>query len=177
MSWMNKKEIIQAIDQELSLLIQARGLLIDERMNSEFVHYEGREKQLLRPQIPITLPSDWYIYKLSGDAVESRPGIYEWEIEGRGSYIGKYSKISRPTKRYGKNVNDILGKRPYHGRENGKFRRIHIELYAAFIYKRKITLTILENVDDKMKRHQREIELIRLRGNLNGTNRSVTTKK
>ncbi len=112
------------------------------------------------------LPRDWYRYCLAPGVVDRLPGIYEWHIEGVGSYIGQYSRIGRPTKEYGRNVARILNGTTYHvkGRD---FRCIHHALHVAHRDGRQITLTILENVVPKIERNHRERELIAERGTLN----------
>jgi hypothetical protein len=108
----------------------------------------------------------WFRYVVTDGVDISAPGIYQWQIEGSGTYIGKFKQIGRPTKEYGRNVLNILRQLPYRRGNHGGFRRIHIELEKAHREKRQITLTILENVhaDDI---NQREQALIRERGTLN----------
>lgn len=113
------------------------------------------------------LPLGWYQYILTDGVNETLPGIYEWRIEGVGSYIGKYSQIRRPKWEYEKNVLKILNGWPYRPRKPDKFRRIHRELAKAHRDGRHITLIILENVDPSSL-NQRENELITERGALNG---------
>jgi hypothetical protein len=48
--------------------------------------------------VPKMLPAGWYDYSVGAGVNEEKPGIYEWQIEGVGSYIGKYGRIQRPTK-------------------------------------------------------------------------------
>lgn len=113
------------------------------------------------------LPSGWYQYILTDGVVETLPGIYEWRIEGAGSYIGKYTWINRPKSEYEKNVLKILNGWPYRPQKPDKFRRIHRELAKAHREGRHITLVILENVEPSSL-NQRENELIAERGRLNG---------
>jgi len=40
-----------------------------------------------------------YVYKVERGVDVRLPGLYEWHIEGVGSYIGKYKRIRRPTPR------------------------------------------------------------------------------
>ena len=80
------------------------------------------------PTNPVTLPQDWYIYVVNDGVNVDQPGLYEWAIEGVGTYIGKYKRIRRPTKEYARNVVRLLNNKPYRvGNPNG-FRRIHREL-------------------------------------------------
>jgi hypothetical protein len=119
----------------------------------------------------VTLPAAWYEYVLKDGVDESRPGIYEWRIEGAGSYVGKYTWISRPKSEYERNVLKILNGWPYRPQKPDKFRRVHRELELAHREGRRITLVILENVDP-LRLAQRERELIALRGMLNGRTQS-----
>jgi hypothetical protein len=62
---------------------------------------------------PISLPRNWYTYVIAAGVREDVPGIYEWHIEGVGSYIGQYGRIGRPTKEYGRNVTRLLNGQHY----------------------------------------------------------------
>ncbi|TIV95596.1 MAG: hypothetical protein E5V85_20430 [Mesorhizobium sp.] len=119
------------------------------------------------PASGASLPPNWYSYVLTENVDETRPGIYEWHIDGVGSYVGKYTWISRPKKEYERNVVKLLSGRPYRPKKPGGFRRIHRELLDAHRLGRAITLTILENVDPGLLT-LRERELIAERGTLNG---------
>jgi hypothetical protein len=116
--------------------------------------------------VPVILPSDWYIFHVIDGVDIDRPGIYQWKIEGSGSYIGKYGHISRPTKRYGWNVSRMLnGKPPSSG--NPQFRRVHHALLKAHKDKKRIELIILENVSpDRINQRERDL-ITQLCGNLN----------
>lgn len=115
----------------------------------------------------INLPKDWHRYEIAAGVEEDRPGIYEWHVEGRGSYIGKYKRIRRPTKEYGRNVSNLLNDKPYRLGKPDRFRRIHRELALAYRERRLITLKILENVEP-VRIDRREQALIAERGILNG---------
>lgn len=75
----------------------------------------------------------------------SRPGIYAWEIQGTGLYVGKYTRKSRPLREYDKNVRRLLSGQPYRPQNPYGFRRIHHALAEALVTGRQITLHILEN--------------------------------
>ncbi|MGE0684641.1 MAG: hypothetical protein AB7P69_27505 [Candidatus Binatia bacterium] len=100
----------------------------------------------------------------------TRPGIYEWEIEGVGIYIGKYKRISRPQRAYARSVANLLANRPYRKSRQDRFRGIHHALADAVRQKRNVKLTILEN-PPAWKINSRELELIAERGTLNRTGR------
>ena len=113
------------------------------------------------------LPANWYEFTIIDGVDEKFPGIYEWQIEDVGSYIGKYGRIRRPRKEYGRNVVRLLNGLPYRRAKPERYRRIPHELALAHPTGRKIRLIILENVD-ATQIDDRERALIELRGNLNG---------
>jgi hypothetical protein len=113
---------------------------------------------------PVILPRHWYTFRLECDP--TKPGLYEWRIEGAGSYIGKYGRARRPTREYGRNVHRLLNGRPYRLSRPDGFRRIHRELAQAHRDGRRIELIMFENCEpDALDR--REMEVIAERGNLN----------
>ena len=112
------------------------------------------------------LPSDWYDYVVVEGVDEGKPGIYEWRIAGVHCYIGKYKKISRPTRAYGRNVANLANGKPYRPKNPAGFRYIHRALQTAHATGQLITLTILENVDPATI-DARERDLIAERGSLN----------
>lgn len=113
------------------------------------------------------LPAQWYTLVVNEGVDISLPGIYEWRIERVGVYIGKYRRITRPTREYGLNVIRILNNRPYRKSKPTGFRPIHLALARAVTEGIPVVLTILENV--LIDINKREDELIRERGTLNGT--------
>lgn len=96
----------------------------------------------------------------------TKPGLYEWHIEGIGSYIGKYTRISRPEREYANNLLKMLNGWPYRPKHPTKFRRIHRELKSAYDSGARITLSLLENVE-LADLSRREAEAIAERGALN----------
>lgn len=114
-----------------------------------------------------TLSDTWCEYFVCKDVDTKFPGIYEWKIDGAGSYIGQYGRIRRPTKHYRRNVVRLMNGEAYRKGKPEGFRRIHLELEKAVRENRRIELHILENVEiDKI--NARELELIKQRGTLNG---------
>ena len=113
------------------------------------------------------IPKNWYTLIENDGATLSLPGIYEWEIEGAGSYIGRYTHRYRPMREYERNVFKISTGRAYRPSKPDGFRRIHRELELAYRQGRAITLIIVENcmVSDL---NQREAFHISDRGTLNG---------
>jgi hypothetical protein len=114
----------------------------------------------------VPLPEDWYAFIHVEGVDPDRPGIYEWKIEGRGSYIGKYTVFRRRRRHYRLNVANLLAGRPYRKGNHDGFRRIHRELKDAHLRGLLITLVLLENVDPS-DIYRRESELISVRGALN----------
>lgn len=115
------------------------------------------------------LPADWFTFVVA-DGVDCKlPGIYEWRIDGRSdrTYIGKYTRISRPKRAYSLNVAHLLANEPYRKSSPKGFRRIHRALAEAKSQGCSITLTILEN-PPLAGINRREQELIGERGTLNG---------
>ena len=117
---------------------------------------------------PFTLPDGWYCYRVNDGVDTKKPGIYEWRIDGAGSYIGQYRWISRPTTHYGRNLVKLFNGLPDRNRSPNGFRGIHKALADAHRDGRRIELIIVENVELKIERNRREQVLIKLRGNLNG---------
>jgi hypothetical protein len=115
------------------------------------------------------LPEGWCCYCVNDGVDTKKPGIYQWRIEGAGSYIGKYGRIRRPTKEYRRNLIGLLNSRAYRKANPDGYRRIHRELASAHRDGRRIELIILENVC-AAKINERERELIKSLGNLNGPN-------
>lgn len=93
------------------------------------------------------LPEPWFEYSVADGVDESKPGIYQWTIEGVGSYIGKYSHIDRPRKQYGRNVERKINLKPYRRSKEEGFRRIHEALAEAVRSNRRVQLRILQNAD------------------------------
>jgi hypothetical protein len=115
-----------------------------------------------------TLSDTWCEYFVCRNVDTKSPGIYEWKIDGAGSYIGQFGSIRRPTMHYRRNVVRLMNGEAYRKGKPAGFRRIHLELEKAIRENRRIELHILENVKaDKI--NARELELIKTRGTLNGT--------
>jgi hypothetical protein len=116
----------------------------------------------------LSLPEPWYTEVIVEGAKIDEPGLYEWEIAGRGCYIGKYKKIPRPRKEYVRNLRRLIKHLPYRLSNADGYRKIHHELARAHRDGIAITLTILKNPKpDEI--NAREQELIAERGNLNGS--------
>ncbi|WP_123148969.1 hypothetical protein [Mesorhizobium delmotii] len=102
----------------------------------------------------------------------NKPGIYEWRIEGAGSYIGRYTFSDRPFGNYARHVRDQLSGGIYKPSRPDGWRRIHRELYAALLDGREIELIFVENcsvgeLNARERVHRKD------RGTLNGRRRSL----
>jgi hypothetical protein len=170
-------------------LAQFAKLVVDYLMSRWMKHHRSTTSK--RPQLAfgriaaadvedaasvVELHDGWYSFETARGADCSRPGLYEWHIDGRGSYIGKYTHISRPTKEYGRNVRRLLNGQHYRKGKPDRFRRIHRELVDAVRGGRRIRLIILENPPDH-EINRRERQLIEERGNLNGPRRVSPNSK
>lgn len=112
------------------------------------------------------LPAAWCQAVYAPGVDTSRPGIYQWTIEGVGTYIGKYTRIKRPMAEYKRNVERLMADLEYRKGNPDGYRRIHRELRCAVRHKRPITLVILEN-PPAGELNRRERELIAQHGSLN----------
>jgi hypothetical protein len=103
-------------------------------------------------------------YKIAYEIAEGvdpyQPGLYLWQIDGVDCYVGKYTRISRPTKHYSRNVQNLRAGKPYRKKNTDGFRRIHRALAIAVEAKKAIRLVILENVLKPRDINAREREVI-----------------
>jgi hypothetical protein len=105
------------------------------------------------------LAEDWFREDSPSGIDRQRPGIYLWQIEDVGIYVGHAARLDAVALRYATNILDKLNGRPYHNKPRN-FRRVHDELAKAVLERRKIVLTLLENVASKSDRQIRKKELI-----------------
>ncbi len=113
------------------------------------------------------LTKDWCVEVLGPGVDPSKAGIYHWQIEGGGTYIGKYTSIRRPREEYRRNVQRILDCRRSH-HPHGNFRRIHHALAEAVRAGRRITLTILINAEQADLNRLEQEFILSERPTLNG---------
>jgi hypothetical protein len=114
----------------------------------------------------IILPPGWFKSEESPGVDCSLQGIYVWTIDGVGTYVGRYTSITRPRRHYASIVMRLLNGQPYRKSKPDRFRRIHHALASAVKNGNRITLIILENPPaDEL--NARERELIRQIGTLN----------
>ena len=98
----------------------------------------------------------------------SLPGLYEFHIDGVGSYIAQCkTNISRRHEMYVRNVKNLLDGKPYRQNNPDGYRRIHRELARALRTGKTIRFILLENCP-LADIYRRERELIARRGTLNG---------
>ena len=118
------------------------------------------------------MPDIWYRLSISEGVNLDLPGIYEWRIEGAGSYIGRYTYSSRPFGDYARHVRDQFAGGIYKPKQPDGWRRIHRELYAALLDGRVIELIFVENcaLGDL---NARETFHRKQRGSLNGARRTL----
>ena len=110
----------------------------------------------------------WYKLVINDGVTPDLPGIYEWRIDGIGSYIGKYTHSRRSLKEYAKHVRSQFTGGKYRPANPNGWRRIHVELYRACLEKRDIELIFVENCS-LTEINKREQHYIALRGSLNGS--------
>ncbi|CAN5770802.1 hypothetical protein BH10ACI4_BH10ACI4_39000 [soil metagenome] len=122
-------------------------------------------------RVPVVLKSPWYTYVVAEGVDVRKPGIYVWTIEGRGSYVGRYKSIARPTREYADTLRKMLQEDRRRKATPGTYRRIHHELKSAYEEMRPITLTIRANANaSDSVRIERELvaEYTALSQSLNG---------
>jgi hypothetical protein len=145
-------------------ILRADFLKLPDDKRRVIVERENRDPSQL-----FQLPENWFKLDVAPGVHLNQPGIYVWEIEGAGRYVGKYTRIERPAKRYGWNVRRILNEQPHDKSKPNGFRHIHTVLARGHSEGKRIILHITENVSDPKTRHEREAKLIAKYGNLNRT--------
>ena len=120
----------------------------------------------------MTYPNDWFVRRDADGFDPTRPGLYVWEVEGTGRYVGRYTHLSRPLKEYSRNVHRLRTGVPYHMAKPDGFRRIHRALAAAVDEGRAVTLHLVENCDREELSDRERRMIADLRPELNG--RGVT---
>lgn len=73
------------------------------------------------------------------------PGIYEWQLEGIGVYIGKSKRLKSRIREYPNNVRKLILGLPYRRGKACAFRAIHHSLRSAHDSIANTTVTVLEN--------------------------------
>ena len=87
----------------------------------------------------------WFLRDSPSHIDINLPGIYEWQIAGVGSYIGKSKRLKRRLREYPNNVRKLIAGLPYRAGKPQSFRLIHHELCRPREEKRQVIFTIVEN--------------------------------
>lgn len=106
------------------------------------------------------------LWEVSADIDLNQPGIYEWRIEGAGSYVGKSKRLKRRLREYSNNVHKLALGLPYRAGKPTLLRHIHREMLNAHLDGRGVILSIIENCPAH-RMSKREQFWIRQRGSLN----------
>ena len=95
-----------------------------------------------------------------------RAGIYQWTIDGIGTYVGQSRRIRKRLVEYPNNVRKLVLGLPYRKGKPDAFRHIHRQLAEARAGRLKVTFAVIENCSgDEL--NARERHWIALRGTLN----------
>jgi hypothetical protein len=144
-------------------ILRADFLKLPNDQRHAIVERENRDRSQ-----SFELPEDWFHLDVAPGVHLNQPGIYIWEIEDFGKYIGEYTRIKRPTKRYAWKVRRIINEQPHHDKSNPiGFGHIHSALAKAHLQGKKIVLHVAENASDPKERHAKQAKLIAKCGNLN----------
>jgi len=100
--------------------------------------------------------SDFYAQILGASFDLNAPGIYQWEIEGVGIYVGKALKLRSRIRAYPNNVRRMVAGLHWHGDPSKEFRPIHKHLREAHDNGTKVIVKVLENChrDTRAEREQ-----------------------
>ena len=116
-------------------MTQAAGQTVPDLEAPEFPEVDG---EILNQAAHVSV--------LQGVAFEN-PGIYIWRISGVGSYVGRYTRASRPLKAYNRNVVRLRRGELYRPANPNGFRVIQRALADALVSGTSIRLEIVENCD------------------------------
>ena len=117
-------------------------------------------------------PHNWFVRRDVEGFDPIRPGLYIWEIEGAGRYVGRYTHLSRPLKEYSRNVHRLRTGVSYRPAKPNGFRRIHRALAAAADEGRAVTLHLVANCGREELSDRERRMIAEVRPELNG--RGVT---
>ena len=92
-------------------------------------------------------PADWFRFDIPAKIDLARPGIYEWRIEGVGSYVGQSCQLRRRLSRYAANLRRVRKGLPRRVIGPDSHREIHEALFAAVGAGRLVSVTVLENCE------------------------------
>lgn len=107
----------------------------------------------------IKLRDGWYTLAELDAADLDVAGIYQWEIEGVGIYVGKALKLGKRIRAYPNNVRRMIQGLHWHGDASKEYRRVHHALREAYEAGNSVAVRILERCDPA-ERKKREDEWI-----------------
>jgi hypothetical protein len=108
----------------------------------------------------------WYQVAIPEDIDLGLPGIYQWDIEGVGTYIGQSKNLRKRLWEYPNNLRKLAQGKPYRKSKPDAWRHIHLKLHDARTRGVGVTVTVIENCPlDEL--NERERHWIGLRGTLN----------
>jgi hypothetical protein len=122
------------------------------------------------PDVPST--TDLHLFLDLPPNAPNAPGIYQWEISGVGTYIGKSKNLRRRLAEYPNNVRKLLRGLPYRNNKPSKFRRVHRELATALTRGTPVNCSVVAHCDaDSLAELERH--WIAKKGTLNGRDKRV----
>lgn len=123
------------------------------------------------------MQADWFTVETIDGATLNLPGIYRWEIDGVGVYVGRYTWPSR-LKEYRKNVARLHADEAYRPSNSYGFRAIHRALASASQKGCRIKFVVVENCsrDQLNERERWHISLLADAHRLNGRRRMRVLK-
>lgn len=108
----------------------------------------------------------WYQVVIPEGIDLNQPGIYAWDIEGVGTYIGQSKNLRSRLREYPNNVRKLAEGLPYRKSKPDAWRHIHWRLHEAKLGGMGVTVTVLENCEIE-RLNDRERYWISIRGTLN----------
>ena len=93
------------------------------------------------------LRPDWYLQPDEVDFNLDQSGVYEWQIDGVGIYVGKAKNLRRRLREYPNNVRRMLDGLAWHGDPNKKYRLIHEALRRAYDAGTSVRVVVLETCE------------------------------
>ena len=115
----------------------------------------------------MTYRQDYYARAIGEEFNLKGPGIYEWRVEGVGTYVGKATKLSSRIRAYPNNVRKLVQSLPWHGNPLRNYRRIHEALREAHDKQLKVTVSVLENCSLDLLIDREKFWLAQRRGEMN----------
>ncbi|MER2510223.1 hypothetical protein [Amaricoccus sp.] len=113
------------------------------------------------------LPTDWFRFDIAANIDLARPGIYEWRIDGVGSYVGQSCQLRRRLSQYAANLRRMRDGLPRRVASQDSHRDIHQALSDAIGRGRSVSVTVIENCELTELNARERFWAVR-RGALNG---------